>query len=249
MAQPRPLLERLLQTPDLAKIVPQLPADVLHRVIRHCGLEDCADVVALATPTQLARILDADVWRVRTAGIRRRVRYRSLAGCTIQDRALTVQEASEAVLAACNLGLENWPDRWRSRDLITAFQVGWSVLHRDVCLHAAARLIGIDADIRTSDRAVQLRLSGLRRALTPHLRDGAPWRARQALDVILMLDAPFWAGLLCLIDECPVLHASVAASGHSYRAIKPADFEFIGQNRQIGTVRVFLASLPSALTR
>src|SRR5947208_1754617 len=68
MAHPQPLLVRLLDTPSLAKIVPQLPTEVLHRVIQHCGLEDCAELVALATPGQLARVLDADVWRVHTSG-------------------------------------------------------------------------------------------------------------------------------------------------------------------------------------
>src|SRR5262245_17992453 len=63
MADSRPLLARLLNTPDLAKVVPQLQPDVLHRVIQKCGLEDCADLVALSTPAQLTRILDVDLWR------------------------------------------------------------------------------------------------------------------------------------------------------------------------------------------
>jgi hypothetical protein len=69
MATPLPLLARLLKTPDLAKIVPQLPPEVLHRVIQVCGLEDCAEFVALATPAQLTRILDADLWTSRAPGI------------------------------------------------------------------------------------------------------------------------------------------------------------------------------------
>jgi hypothetical protein len=173
-----------------------------------------------------------------------------MAGCSIQGRALTVQEASDAALAVCNLGLENWPDRWRGPDLITAFRVGWAVLHRDVSTYAAERMIDVAANIRTRDRDIQLRLSGLRRGLTLYLRDRTPWRARDALDVILMLDAPSWAGLLGLIDECPVMHASIAASRrHSSHAIEPADFAFISENSQIEAVHEFLESLPSALTR
>jgi hypothetical protein len=38
---PRPLLERILGTPQLGQVVPRLPPDVLHRVIQRCGLEDC----------------------------------------------------------------------------------------------------------------------------------------------------------------------------------------------------------------
>jgi hypothetical protein len=36
-----------------------------------------------------------------------------LAGCSIQARSLTPQEASDAAGAVCNLGLENWPAAWR----------------------------------------------------------------------------------------------------------------------------------------
>jgi hypothetical protein len=68
MAKPPSLLDRLLKTPDLAKIVPRLQPEVLHRVIQACGLEDCAEFVALATPAQPARILDLDIWRLRTPG-------------------------------------------------------------------------------------------------------------------------------------------------------------------------------------
>ncbi len=68
MATSGPLLDRLLKTRDLAKVIPHLPPEVIHRVIRICGLEDSAELVALATPTQLSRILDIDVWHVRTPG-------------------------------------------------------------------------------------------------------------------------------------------------------------------------------------
>jgi hypothetical protein len=172
-----------------------------------------------------------------------------IAGCSIQARAFTAQEASDAAAAICNLGLENWPHHWSDRDLITAFQVGWTILHRDVCMFTAARLIDVVADIRCTDRDIQLRLNGLRRDLTQHVRDRAPWRARNALDVIVMLDAPSWAALLALIDECPVMHAAVGASQRRCRAINAADFEFIAQNQQIAAVHTFLESLPSALTR
>ena len=172
-----------------------------------------------------------------------------IAGCSIQARAFTAQEGSDAAATICNLGLENWPHHWPDQDLITAFQVGWTVLHRDVCLFTAERLIDIVADIRCTDRDIQLRLNGLRRELTQHLRDRAPWRARNALEVIVMLDAPSWAALCALIDECPVMHAAVGASERRDRAINAADFEFFAQNSQIAAVREFLESLPSALTR
>src|ERR1700730_17054303 len=65
---PQHLLERILDTPNLAQVVPQLPAEMLHRVIEHCGLEDCGEIVALATPAQLARVFDLDLWRADQPG-------------------------------------------------------------------------------------------------------------------------------------------------------------------------------------
>ncbi len=170
-----------------------------------------------------------------------------IAGCSIQARAFTAQEGSDAAATICNLGLENWPHHWPDQNLITAFQVGWTVLHRDVCLFTAKRLIDILADIRCTDSDIQLRLKGLRRELTQHVRDRAPWRARHALEVIVMLDAPSWAALCALIDECPAIHSAVGASQRRERSINAADFEFIAQNSQIAAVREFLESLPSRL--
>jgi hypothetical protein len=116
-------------------------------------------------------------------------------------------------------------------------------------MFTAARLIDIVADIRCTDRDIHLRLNGLRRELTRHVRDCAPWRARHALDVIVMLDAPSWAAICALIDECPVMHAAIGASRRRCRTIDAADFEFIAQNSEIAAVREFLESLPSRLTR
>ena len=64
----RPLLQRILDTPHLAQVVPRLPGEVLHRVIERCGLEDCSEVVALATPAQLLEVFDLDLWRPGAAG-------------------------------------------------------------------------------------------------------------------------------------------------------------------------------------
>jgi hypothetical protein len=172
-----------------------------------------------------------------------------ISGCSIRERPFTRQEAADAAVAIGNLGLENWPARWGDPDLVSAFQVGWQILYRDVCMFVADRLIEVVADTRCQDLDVQLRLHALRRELTRHVRDGAPWRARHALDVILVLDAPAWAALLALVDECPVLHAAVGASRRSCRAINAEDFEFISENNQIAAVREFVGSLSSILSR
>src|SRR5499426_428629 len=65
----RGLLDRILNTPSLEQVVPRLRPDLLHRVIQTCGLEDCGELVALATPEQLTRIFDLDLWRAARAGL------------------------------------------------------------------------------------------------------------------------------------------------------------------------------------
>src|SRR5262245_49292082 len=59
----RGLLARIQDTPHLAQVIPRLPPEMLHRVIQTCGLEDCSDLVAMATPEQLQRVFDLDLWR------------------------------------------------------------------------------------------------------------------------------------------------------------------------------------------
>ena len=58
----RDFLTRLLDTPDLAQVVPSLEAGVLHQLIRHVGLEECSEVIALATAEQLTHLFDEDLW-------------------------------------------------------------------------------------------------------------------------------------------------------------------------------------------
>jgi Family of unknown function (DUF6178) len=192
------------------------------------------------------------------------------AGCSVQARPFTLREASDAAAATCNLGLENWPRQWRSatgrdnsdaldagalpedflvhHDLLSVFQVGWTVLHERVGMYAAGRLVGILAGFQCADREIQRGLDELRIALTRHWRDRAPWRAREALDAIMILDTPAWAALVGLIDECPVLHAGIgAARGSGMRAIGASAFEFISENRQIRTTHDFMESLPALL--
>jgi hypothetical protein len=81
-----------------------------------------------------------------------------------------------------------------------------------------------------------------------HWRAGAPWRARDALDAIVILDQPAWATLVGLTDECLVIHAGIGASrGSRTRAVSASAFEFISENSQIASVREFFRSLPETL--
>jgi hypothetical protein len=239
-----------LRLDDAKDIEPEAIAEVVE-VLREAGVFAATPrgLLVSGTPevSRLALIQDYVESHASSAEELAYLANTLIAGCPVQARAFTPQEASDAAAAICNLGLENWPRRWPDRDLIAAFQVGWTVLHRDVCLFTAKRLIAIVAGIQCTDRDIQLRLNALRRELKQHIRDGAPWRARDALDVIVMLDALSWAALSALIDECPVLHAAIGAAERHSRAIDPADFEFIARNDQIGAIQEFLKSLPSRL--
>jgi Family of unknown function (DUF6178) len=182
-----------------------------------------------------------------------------MAGCAVQGRPFTAQEAWDAAVAVCNLGLENWPPLWIpakslpddflvNHDLVTVFQVGWTVLHKDVGMYAAERLLEVLAGLRCDDRNVQTGLDALRMELSTWCRAGMPWRARGALDVIMILDMPAWAALLGLIAECPVLHAALSASRNPRtHAVSASAFEFISENSQITSVREFIQSLPETL--
>jgi hypothetical protein len=195
-----------------------------------------------------------------------------LAGCSIQARPFTAQEATDAAVATCNLGLENWAHHWIpaeargsstveagaalpddflvGHDLVSVFQVGWTVLHQEVGIYAAERLISVLRRLQCNDRETQTGLDSLRVEMTRHWQAGAPWRARDALDAIMTLDMPAWATLLGLIDECPVLHGGIGASqGSRIREVSATAFEFISGNSQIAAVREFMRLLPETLSR
>jgi hypothetical protein len=170
-----------------------------------------------------------------------------LAGCSFRSRRFRTVEAAEAALAACNLGLENWPRRWApAADLVSAFRVGWSVAHEQVCLHAARRLVDLVADLGCDDGDVGDRLRTLGRRMASQVKAGTPWRAREDLDVIAILDPPSWATLQGLVDECPTLpRTEPRGAGPPLRVTN--EFEFISENRQVLRAREFVESLPERL--
>src|SRR5262249_34559985 len=134
------------------------------------------------------------------------------AGSSVQSRPFMPQEASDAAACICNLGLECWPARWpgptsqdRSspreldsdqppdaflvdHDLVTAFEVGWSMLYEDVSLFAADQLISMLVDLQRIDADTRRGLRALRRTLVKEREAGTPWLARDAADVLAMLD-------------------------------------------------------------
>lgn len=178
-----------------------------------------------------------------------------LAGCSVQSRPFTPQEASDAAAGICNLGLDYWPtyppdSLLIDHDLVTAFEVGWSVLHQDVSLFAADQLISTLTDVDCVDRDIRRGLVALRRTLVKQRDAGTPWRARDAAEVLAMLDMTAWISVLGLLDECPVVPAALIAvlEGRT-TTVSPTEFDFISTAAQIGDVRIFMRKLPDVLSR
>ena len=133
-------------------------------------------------------------------------------------------------------------------DLVTAFEVGWAVLHDDVCMFVAEQLTLALTNLRCADAEIDEELQTLRMALMTQCEAGTPWCARDALDVIATLDMPAWVSVLGLMGECPVLPGAVTAvlEGRT-GAVSATAFEFISTTSQIATVREFVAQLPKLL--
>jgi hypothetical protein len=177
-----------------------------------------------------------------------------VAGCSVLSRAFTPQEASDAAIGICNLGLEHWPATLPDtflidHNLVSLFEIGWSVLHEDVSLFVAKELLGALPALRCSDRTITEGLKTLRRELGKQRKAGTPWKARQALDVIAMLDVPLWISLVGLLDECPVIPAALTATLESRAGkVSATEFEFIATRRQLATIREFMTRIPDIVT-
>jgi hypothetical protein len=93
-----------------------------------------------------------------------------------------------------------------------------------------------------------LGLQQLRHSLETHLAARTPWRAREDLDVLAVLDTPAWHGLVGLLGECPVIPDAVSAIVQRRATrIDPTTFSFIATSADIETVRAFVARLPELL--
>jgi hypothetical protein len=197
-----------------------------------------------------------------------------LAGSSVQSRPFTPQEASDAAACICNLGLEGYPARWPGatshgalspraldtamppdaflvdHDLVTAFEVGWSVLYQDVSLFVADQLMSTLADLDVVDADTRRGLRALRHELVKQRKAGTPWLARGAADVLAMLDMTAWISVLGLLDECPILPAALTAVvERRTTSVSPTAFEFISTTAQIGDIRLFMKRLPDVLSR
>jgi hypothetical protein len=248
-----------------AGVLPQPP-----RALLDGAKEPAARLARIRKQMQVARDRDEAAYSIRSQELAY-LANALVAGCSIQARPVTLQEGTDAAVAACNLGLENWPPHWLpaaarrgpavvqgatvlpddflvGQDLVAVFQVGWSILYERVCLYTAQHLVQVLTHTRYGDRETRGALNALRVEMKKHVKAGAPWRSRDALDVIAILDAPAWMTLLGLTDECPVIHAGIAASqGTGVRAISASAFDFISENSQIAAVHEFMRILPETL--
>jgi hypothetical protein len=183
-----------------------------------------------------------------------------LAGCSVQSRPFTPREASDAAACICNLGLECWsadrdaappPDAFLvDHDLVAAFEAGWSVLYQDVSLFAADQLAATLADLDCVDADTRRGLHALRRKVVKERAAGTPWLARDAADVLAMLDTTAWISVLGLLDECPILPAALTAILERRKTrVSPTAFEFISTTAQVGNVRLFMRMFPGLLSR
>lgn len=59
------LMNHVLEQPALMAALRELPGPILGKLIDEVGLEDAAELVALASTEQLASIFDADLWRAQ----------------------------------------------------------------------------------------------------------------------------------------------------------------------------------------
>ena len=175
-----------------------------------------------------------------------------VAGCSFQSRHFRPVEAADAALAVCNLGLESWPHSAGralppaflvEQELVTVFRVGWNVLYERVCLDLGRRLVRALADLRVDDLELQHDLTQLRIRMAAQLEAGTPWRERERLDVLAILDPPAWATLVGLLDECPVVPKPSPKSSSRPPLRVTTEFEFISENAQIEWARDFVDSL------
>jgi hypothetical protein len=128
--------------------------------------------------------------------------------------------------------------------------VGWSVLYQDVSVFVANQLISLLDDVRSVDVDIERGFVALRRTLAKQRDAGTPWLARDAADVLALLDMTAWTSVLGLLDECPVVPEALAAilEGRT-TPVSPTAFDFISTAAQIGDIQRFMRKLPDVLSR
>lgn len=226
-------------------------APVRPRALLGPASADVAAVVPMHLLMEYVHDRDADAYVARSQELGF-LANALVAGCSVHDRPFTAQEAWDTAVGVCNLGLECQADRpdsyLRDHDLVTAFEVGWKLLHEEVSLVVIGNLIATLEHVQHVDSEVQRDLYSLRRALERHRDAGTPWRVRENLDVIATLDMPAWACLQGLLSECPVLPAALRAILDKHAgSFSATAFECFTTIEQIRRVRQFAERLEAVL--
>lgn len=179
-----------------------------------------------------------------------------VSGCSFQSESFRPGDASTAAAATCNLGLE-WIASSRGptgervdtgTDFITAFGIGWRLLHEHVGMFTLTGLRQTLAHVRGGDTRTHADLLHLRHAVTRHLAAGTHWQVHDALDVLAVLDTIAWKGILGLLDECPTIAAVVDATIDGRREpVSATDFVFISTMQQVRRAQAFVERLPELL--
>lgn len=176
-----------------------------------------------------------------------------VAGCSVYSRPLTAQEAWTAAAGICNIGLEahstTLPDDFLvNHDVLSVFEAGWKVLHRDVSMFVAERLITILQELQRIDSPVQQDLYRLRRELERNCDAETPWLSQDGLEPLAIVDMPAWASLCGLLSECPVLPAAmIAILDRRAASVSATAFECFTTRAQIRRVHEFAATLRDIL--
>ncbi len=176
-----------------------------------------------------------------------------VAGCSVYSRSLTVQEAWNAVAGICNIGLEihsaTLPDDFLvDHDVLPVFEAGWRLLHRDVSMFVAKRLITILQELQTVDSPVREDLYRLLRNLERNCEAQTPWLSQDALEALAIIDMPAWASLCGLLSECPVLPATMNAILERHAgSVSATEFECFSTREQIHKVHEFSTKLRDIL--
>ena len=190
---PAGLIARLIETPGLARTIRALPAPAFSALIRHVGLEDAGELVALATTDQLEAVFDEDLFVNERPGARE-----SFDSARFVVWLEVLLEAGDRVAAARVAEL--------SEDFVVhALQSLVLVLDREALLHRMRVAPGDDA--LGVDKALE---SCLAEELDDYLlisRQHDGWDA--ALALILALDRDHRALLVRVLDRCACVASDV----------------------------------------
>ncbi|MGE6761905.1 DUF6178 family protein [Corallococcus interemptor] len=180
-----------------------------------------------------------------------------ISGCSYAGRTFRPLEAADAAVAVCNLGMErllrdaagNRPgdptvddaaDLLARQELVKLFQVGWSLLHRDVQMFTARTLQ--DALTRMAegqrDTGKSRELTRMAATLKADVNAGKPTRSRGRLDGLgHVLERQVIVAVKALLSEYPFLPRAIAGGA---KETDKRDARFIFTRQQIQAVQAFV---------